>query len=289
MGLEGDHLDMDIGRSEVIRSPSTPFGGGRMAEFKTILMEAKLRLLRMHFESGVGHIGGNLSSLDTMLYLHHYWLRNDDFFVLSKGHAAGALYVTFWSMGKLSDKALTTFHGEGTHLAGHPIPNWMPDIPVATGSLGHGFPFSIGLAFGKKLKKENGEVFCFMSDGEWEEGANWEGLLFALHRGMNNLVVFVDVNGLQGFGTTDEVASLEPISEKIASFGAQVYELDGHHPENLDEILERRTIGPKFVILRTVKGKGVSFMENRIEWHYWPLNHEQYRIAVEEVKAEGQR
>lgn len=265
------------------------FGGIRMPKFKAILTDAKLRLLRMHFESGVGHIGGNLSALDAMLYLHHYHLRDEDIFVLSKGHAAGSLYVTLWSVGKLSEEDLVTFHGEGTHLAGHPIPNWIFDIPVATGSLGHGFPFSIGLALGKKLKEENGEVFCFMSDGEWEEGSNWEGLLFAVHRRMDNLVVFVDANGLQGFGTTAEVASLEPISEKIASFGAQVYEIDGHQPEKLDEILERKEVGPKFVILRTVKGKGVSFMENRMEWHYWPLTREQYEIAMAEVKAEAKR
>lgn len=257
-------------------------------KFQTILKKAKLRLLRMHYESHIGHIGGNLSAIDSMLYLYHYIINTGDHFILSKGHAAGALYITLWSVGKITDEELLTFHKDGTHLAGHPISNWLPDIPVATGSLGHGFPFSIGMALGKKMKRENGRVFCFMSDGEWEEGSNWEGLIFSVHNKLNNLVVLIDVNSLQGFGTTEEVASLEPLFEKIKSFGASVYEINGHEPQEMDTVINCDTVNPKFILLRTIKGHGVSFMENRMEWHYLPMSEDQYFEAIRDVSFKGE-
>ncbi len=126
-------------------SPSAP-AARQGKNFEALLLRAKLRLLRMHYESGVGHIGGNLSAIDAMLCLHHRVMTPDDVFVLSKGHAAGALYVTLWTTGQLSDSDLVQFHGERTKLAGHPAPGWLPGIPVATGSLGHGLPMACGIA-----------------------------------------------------------------------------------------------------------------------------------------------
>ena len=182
-----------------------------MTALTKIIDKARVRLLKMHFESGVGHIGGNLSSLDLMMCLYHIILSEDDSFVLSKGHAAGSLYTTLWSLGRLTEDALKTFHQDGTKLSGHPPANWMPEILFATGSLGHGLSLSNGLALGKKFKGENGRIFCLLSDGEWNEGSNWEALIFAVHQKLKQLTIIIDYNRLQGFGTTREVADLEPL------------------------------------------------------------------------------
>ena len=250
---------------------------------KTILASKK-RLLRMHFESGVGHIGGNLSSLDILMVLHHKILKEDDLFVLSKGHAAGALYVTLWSKGLLSEEDLGLFHGEATKLSGHPPPGWRKEIPFATGSLGHGFSLAAGLSLGKKLQGKPGGVFCLTSDGEWEEGSNWEALIFAVHQRIP-LTLVVDWNGLQGFGSTQEVAGLGSLREKFLSFGMPTEEVDGHDLGALEAVLQKPEAGPRAVIARTLKGRGVSFMENKMEWHYLSLTADQYRQALEELDA----
>lgn len=240
----------------------------------------------MHFDSRVGHIGGNLSALDAMMVLHHQVLRDDDVFVLSKGHAAGALYVTLWSAGKLSEADLKTFHGEGTRLAAHPVPGWCPDIPVATGSLGHGLPVATGIALGNQLQRRSGRIFCLTSDAEWQEGSNWEALIFARHHRLRNLSIVIDENRLQGFGSTDAVASMDPLGDKFSGFGLDISYIDGHDPEALRCALESPAKdGPSILILRTIKGHGVSFMENAMEWHYLPMSIDQYRAALEEIDA----
>lgn len=163
---------------------------------------ARLRLLAMHHRAGVGHLGGNLSCLDALLVLFHEVLGRDDHFVLSKGHSAGALYVTLWSKGMLTDTDLDTFHAEGTKLAGHPPARGCPAIEFATGSLGHGLSLAAGTALASRFMGATCRVFCLTSDGEWEEGSTWEALLFAVHHGLVSLTVMVDANGLQGLGTT---------------------------------------------------------------------------------------
>lgn len=245
--------------------------------------QARARLLQMHFEAGVGHIGGNLSALDAMLHLHQTIMGQDDVFVLSKGHSAGALYIALWAIGQISDEELKTFHKDGTRLAGHPVARWHKRIAFATGSLGHGLGLAAGVALGKRMRSEAGSVYCLLSDGECEEGSIWEGALFAHHQQLDNLVVLVDANGLQGFGSTAEVASLEPITPKFQAFGLDVVEIDGHSLEALDDALSHRGRGPLVVVMRTIKGRGVSFMEGRMEWHYLPLKEDQYRLAVEEL------
>jgi transketolase len=244
---------------------------------------ARRRLLRMHYESRIGHLGGNLSSIDAMIALHHRVMNPSDRFILSKGHAAGALYVSLWSLGVLSEADLATFHADGTLLAGHPVPGWSGHIPVATGSLGHGFPMALGMALARQLQDEPGRIFCLTSDGEWQEGSMWEGLIFWAHRQLQNLTVLVDLNGLQGFGSTREVASMHDLGSRIESFGMPVVRVDGHDPE---VIASAATEHPGAVILLdTVKGKGVSFMEDRMEWHYLPLSAEQYAAALAELDA----
>jgi Transketolase, N-terminal subunit len=238
----------------------------------------------MHFESNVGHIGGNLSSLDLMLTLHHRIMGRDDDFVLSKGHAAGALYVTLWSLGRLSDEQLATFHKDGTRLGGHPVPHGISDIPFAVGSLGHGLGLATGLALGKKLRGKSGRVFCLLSDGEWNEGSTWESLMFLTHRNLREVTLLVDLNGLQGLGPTAEVANLGSLASKLREFGLEAREVDGHDTDAIERALKApSTDRPLALVARTIKGHGVSFMENKMEWHYWSMTPEQYALAVEEV------
>jgi transketolase len=247
---------------------------------------ARRRLLQMHYTAGVGHLGGNLSAIDATLLAFHEILREQDHFILSKGHSAGALYVALWSVGRLSDEALTTFHRDGTLLAGHPPCAGIAGIPFATGSLGHGLSLAAGMALGKRLQNSDARVICLTSDGEWQEGSTWEALIFACHRRLANLTVLVDHNELQGFGSTQSVASMAPLWEKLAGFEADVRVVDGHDAPALRAILEEPPgERPRIVVMKTVKGKGVSFMEGRMEWHYLPLTEPLYQAALAEQDA----
>lgn len=250
------------------------------------LRRARLRLLRMHYESRVGHIGGNLSCLDLILLLHQEILGPDDQFVLSKGHAAGAYYVTLWTLGKLAEEELATFHKDDTRLAGHPAAGAIGEILFGTGSLGHGIGLASGLALAKRLKGEPGHVYCLMSDGEWNEGSCWETLIFARHHRLENLTIIVDRNGLQGFGTTAEVADLGSLAEKFRAFSVPTREIDGHSHDEIAGALEPgRGPGPEAVVARTRKGSGVSFMVDRVDWHYLALSESQYLQAIREIEA----
>ncbi len=251
-----------------------------------IITTAKKRLLKMHYESGVGHIGGNLSCLDAMLLILHEYVGKDDRFILSKGHSAGALYISLWSLGKLSEKSLTTFHKDQTLLGGHPPASGIEDILFATGSLGHGLSLAAGTALGLRLKGQSGHVFCLTSDGEWQEGSTWEAIIFAAHQRLNNLTILVDHNNLQGFGTTNDIASMSPLAEKLAGFDLDIQCVNGH---DLDEIRTAIDQMPKnkcrIIILQTIKGHGVSFMEHKMEWHYLPLKEAQFLQAISEVES----
>ena len=249
----------------------------------TLLKSARRRLLQMHFEAGVGHIGGNLSSLDILLALHHEVMHPEDRFILSKGHAAGALYVTLWTLGRLSDDDLRQFHKDGTRLSGHPPTQGIPDIPFATGSLGHGLGLAAGLALGNRLTNKPGRVFCLTSDGEWNEGSTWESLIFAAHQRLDNLTLIVDLNGLQGFGATKDVAHIEPLAEKFRSFGFETVAVDGHDPDALMSAMTAKQDGPRAIVAQTCKGCGVSFMSGRMEWHYLAMSPQQYQQALAEV------
>jgi transketolase len=252
-------------------------------DFPVVVTRAKLKLLEMHYESGVGHIGSNLSALHLLICLHHQVLQPDDLFILSKGHAAGALYISLWSIGLLNDDDLRTFHVDGTRLSGHPPAKGIAEIPFPTGSLGHGVGLAAGVALGKKLRGLPGRVFCLTSDGEWNEGSSWESVIFAGHQRLENLVILVDANGLQGFGTTAEVANLAPMAGKFREFGLETEEIDGHDCAEICRVLERQERKPRAVVARTIKGCGVSFMENKLEWHYLPMSEAQYRQANREV------
>lgn len=255
-----------------------------VSQFVELRRAARRRLLQMHYEAKVGHIGGNLSCLDAILFLHHFVMGEHDQFVLAKGHSVGALYIALWSRSYLTDADLQTFHKDHTHLAGHPVSGWSPHVSVATGSLGHGFPVATGMAMAKQLQGQDGRVYCLMSDGEWQEGSNWEALIFAAHRQLDKLTVLVDVNGLQGFGSTTEIASMGELAQRITAFGATVREIDGHDPQSLCSLLLAPQQGFQVILLKTIKGKGVPFMEGKMEWHYLPLNADQYAVACQEIE-----
>jgi len=260
-----------------------------MSVSDALLLDSKLRLLQMHFESRVGHIGGNLSCMEMLMSLYHVVMREQDQFVLSKGHAAGALYTVLWSLGRLSDADLKDFHQDGTRLAGHPPPRGIADIEFGTGSLGHGLGLSAGLALAKKLKGEDGRVFCLTSDGEWNEGSTWEALIFAVQHRLDNLTILVDQNGLQGFGRTEDIANLGGLASKLESFGAETVEVDGHDCASLSHALRQGGEAVRAVIGKTRKGNGVSYMQDRFEWHYLPMSEQQYQQAVQELKAQCAR
>jgi len=244
---------------------------------------ARQRLLKMHYESGVGHIGGNLSCLEALLVVFHGYLRNGDQFILSKGHAAGALYTTLWSVGKLADHDLESFHRDDTLLAGHPPAAGIPDVAFATGSLGHGVSLAAGTALAFRLTGSHARVVCLTSDGEWQEGSTWEGLIFASHRRLNNMTILVDHNGLQGFGSTSEIAGMSPLWQRLQGFDIDVHVIDGHDSSAIMSTLRAPSEQLKVVVLRTVKGHGVSFMEHQVKWHYLPLTETLYRQAMQEV------
>lgn len=228
---------------------------------------AVTRLFRMHEEADVGHLGGNLSTLDAMLVLFHQIIGPDDRFVLSKGHSAGALYVALWSKGLLSDADLTSFHQDGTRLPGHPPISGLPLDIFGTGSLGHGLSLAAGVALAMKFRGESHNVYCLTSDGEWQEGSTWEALNFIAQNRLSNLKILVDSNGLQGFDRVSSVVYQPDLSSKIASFGVEFVSIDGHDADEIFAALQEDG-GPKCIELRTIKGFGWEGLEDTVDSHY---------------------
>jgi transketolase len=245
-------------------------------DFEELLRAAKKRLLTMHYRAKSGHLGGNLSCIDALMVLHHLVMRPEDRFLLSKGHAAGALYVTLWSLGKLGDQCLEEFCQDDSPLPGHPCGQGIPDLLFSTGSLGHGPSLAAGLALAARHRQSDRRVFCLCSDGEWQEGSCWEALIFSVHHRLANLTFIIDQNGLQGFGKTTEIISCGDLTDRISAFGPDVRHVDGHNYCALREAFvtpspERPTV----VIMDTIKGNGLD-SAGRVESHYLPLSAEEY-------------
>jgi transketolase len=243
----------------------------------------------------VGHIGSALSIADLLGALFAGPLGrlephdpDRDRFVLSKGHAALALYGALYACGRLSSGDLDTFCGDGTVVAGHPE-HLLSGIDFSTGSLGHGLSFATGAALAARLQGSRREVYVLLSDAECNEGSVWEAAMFASHHQLANLVAVIDVNGQQALGYTREVLDLEPLSERWRSFGWDVQEVDGHDLHALTAALDAardargEADSPHVILARTTFGKGVSFMESRIEWHYLPMSDNEYAVAVGEL------
>ena len=253
------------------------------ASFDSALIDTKLRMLKLHYDAQVGHLGSNLSCIDALMTIYHHALKDKDQFVLSKGHSAGALYSTLWSLGKISEETLCTFAQDGTTIPGHPSGSKIPGLLFPTGSLGHGLSLSAGLALSKKFKKEEGLVFCLCSDGEFQEGSSWEGIIFSAHNKLDNPILMIDQNRLQGFGTTHETVSFSDLTSRLAAFDAEVQNIDGHCPkEILRSLAQIKKNKLNVILLDTIKGKGLH-NEDQLECHYLPLNTTEYLQAVKTI------
>ncbi|MBD2704585.1 transketolase [Spirosoma sp. BT702] len=258
-----------------------------LTDFQSLQGQLRLKILSLYHQAHAGHIGCSLSCVDLMIATLLLRKRDQDTFLLSKGHAAASLYACLNHLGDISDAELATYYHNGTTLPAHPAPNQHKGIPFATGSLGHGLPIGTGIAQASKMLGDGGRVFVLMSDGETNEGTTWEAAHFAMQHQLDNLIILVDKNGLQGFDKTANVLGDTADVRTWKAIGFETVEADGH---NVDEILatvDQLTASsngkPKVLIANTVKGKGVSYMENKLEWHYLPMTEAQYEQACADV------
>ncbi|MGE4276474.1 MAG: transketolase [Lawsonibacter sp.] len=252
------------------------------------------------YHAGSGHPGGALSAADilTVLYFKEMNVRPDqpdwegrDRFVLSKGHACPIYYAALARRGYFDPELLKTLRKTDSILQGHPVMGKTPGVDMSTGSLGQGLSVAAGMALYAKKKEKNFRVYCVLGDGECAEGQIWEAAMSAAHFGLNNLVAFLDANHLQIDGRVDEVMNIYPMGEKLRAFGWNVIEVDGHSVPQLIHAMELSKCAdkPTFILCRTVKGKGVSFMENRAEWHGGTVTKDVLDRALAELDGKGQR
>ena len=259
---------------------------------ENIAKQIRLDIIEEVYSAKSGHPGGALSAADILavLYFHEMNINekkpnmeNRDRFVLSKGHASAALYATLANRGFFSRDILKTFRNINSNLQGHPDKNKVPGVDMTTGSLGQGLSAANGMAIAGKLNKQDYRVYCMLGDGEIEEGQVWEAVMAAAHYKLDNLCVIVDNNNLQIDGEISKVMSSYPIDDKFASFGFEVMNIDGH---DIDEIIKAFEVArnikgrPTAIIAKTIKGKGVDFMENQAGWHGKAPNEDEYNRAI---------
>ncbi len=268
-----------------------------IASLSPICRQVRRDIITMTSNAGSGHPGGSLSAVELMVSMFYNHMRVDpkdpknpdrDRFVLSKGHAAPVYYGVLAEMGFFGREEFDNFRQLHSILQGHPDCKKVPGIDASTGSLGQGCSIAVGMALGAKLQGKDTKVFTLLGDGECQEGQIWEALMSAAHFKLDNLTVVIDNNGLQIDGSNDEVMSLGDLAAKVSAFGFDVYELeDGHDLEAIEAALSApATPGvPKCILAHTVKGKGVSFMENQAGWHGKAPNAEQTAQALQELEG----
>ena len=261
--------------------------------------DIRIGIIKSVYSAGSGHPGGSLSAADILTVLYFKEMNIDpenprmpgrDKFVLSKGHASPGIYSTLAERGFFPKEELLTFRKMGSKLQGHPDMKKVPGIEMSTGSLGQGFSAAVGMALANKLDKDQGRIYVLMGDGELQEGMVWEAFMAAAHFKLDNLTVIIDWNGLQIDGKNDDVMSVTPIDEKLKGFRWEVMTIDGHDLEEINYAFEkaRECKGKPFAIIaKTVKGKGVSFMENESGWHGKAPNKEQFEQALAELEKLG--
>ncbi len=250
-------------------------------------------ILEQSYRAGVGHIGSSLSVADIMVALFRDVISiqstndpNRDRFILSKGHAALALYAALYLRGTISFEELQTYCGDGTEVGTHPEHS-LDGIDFSTGSLGHGLSIGCGAALAAKHQKSDRRIFVLISDAELNEGSVWESVMFAAQHSLSNLVVILDFNQQQALGYTRDVCDLQPIDEKWESFGWDVNTVNGHDIDQITSTIQNMNIlsgTPHLMVARTVFGKGVAYMENKIKWHYWPMSETEYKQALAEIR-----
>ena len=262
----------------------------------TQILAKKVRIsaLRMVHQAKASHIGSALSIADILAVLYGNVMNFDssnqnlntrDRFILSKGHACVAVYAILAEMGFISTDDLETYGEDFSSLMNH-ISHKVNGVEFSTGSLGHGLSFGVGKALAAKNRNEKWRTFVVMSDGELDEGSNWEALMFASHNKLNNLTAIIDYNKLQSLDSISKTLGLEPLVDKLNAFGCMVCEIDGHNHQDILTTLNKASLDkPLVIVAHTIKGKGVSFMENRVEWHYKNPNDEQLAIALRELEV----
>lgn len=256
-------------------------------------LDIRKRILELALKAGPSgaHLGGSLSCVEILCSIYERIdvsnkSENRDRVILSKGHGALALYCVLEAIGVMTKDEVETFETNGTHLFAHASRNIDKGIEFSGGSLGLGISFAVGVAIACKSKQLTNNIYVIVGDGECDEGIFWESLETINKYKLDNMTIIVDKNGLQADGPTDQVMDLSPLSEKLASFGLNVMDADGHSVEDLKNALNKTTFGKaKAVIAHTVKGKGVSFMENTAAWHHGVVNQKKYDKAMEELNA----
>jgi transketolase len=263
-----------------------------MNDAKQLSYQIRRLVLECSKQANVGHIGSSLSIADIVAALYAEVLHGKpddpdrDRFILSKGHAAPALYAALVQSGVLDRDKLDRFCADGTDLGAHPE-RALKGVDFGTGSLGHGLSYAAGAALAARMQGSARRVFALLSDAECNEGSVWEAVMFGAHHRLANLIAIVDVNGQQALGNTSDVLDLEPLADRWRSFGWNVCEVNGHDTEVVvASITSLNTAdGPPHVLLaRTTFGQGVSYMEGQLEWHYWPMSDDQYQQALDEVE-----
>lgn len=267
------------------------------ASLKRFAADIRIRSIQMIHEAGASHVGGCLSMADIIAVLYGQVLRVDpacptapdrDRFVLSKGHACASLYVALARSGFFPESWLDSFYKNDGHLFGHATHTGVPGIEVSTGSLGHGLPIAAGMAFAGKRAQQGFRVFCLLSDGECDEGSTWEAAMIAGHHKLDNLVAIVDYNKIQSLGSVPEVLNLEPLADKFAAFGWSTVQIDGHDLDQLQANLQNLPLTPAkptCLVCHTIKGKGVSFMEDQLLYHYRRPPADEVAKAIVEIEA----
>ena len=267
-------------------------------EMQKIACKVRIWTIEGVFNAKSGHPGGSLSAADMMTYLYFKEMNVDpknpkdpdrDRFVLSKGHCCPALYAVLALKGYFSTDEIKVLRHIGAMLQGHPDMKGTPGVDMSSGSLGQGVSAACGMALAGKLDNKDYRVYAMLGDGECEEGQVWEAAMFASHMKLDNLCLIVDFNGLQIDGHVNDVAGLEPLDEKFAGFGFEVIKIDGNDFNEIETALEKaKTVKgkPTVIIANTVKGKGISYMENQIGWHGKAPNADEYKIAMDELNAQ---
>lgn len=262
-----------------------------------VAQEMRIHIVQMLAAAGSGHPGGSLSATDIVASLYFKHMRIDpanphwegrDRFVLAKGHAAPALYAALAMRGYFPEEDLITVRKIDSYLQGHPCMSSTPGVDMSTGSLGQGLSVANGMALAGRLDGRDYWVYCLMGDGEQQEGQVWEAAMSAAHYKLDHLIAFVDHNGLQIDGTNDEVMTVSPLAEKYKAFGWNVLSIDGHDFAQIDDAIAqaKACVGkPTVIVCETIKGKGVSFMENEVDWHGVAPTPEQAEAAVAEIRA----
>jgi len=258
--------------------------------YKKIALEARKTVLRLIYRAQTSHIGSNFSVVDILTVLFDKIDLDKDKAILSKGWAAASLYYFLWRKGRITKEELDSYCQPGSKFIGLAEPI-IPEIPAAGGSMGFGAPFGVGFALAKKIKKEPGKIFVLMSDGEMDCGTTWESALIASHHRLDNLLIIIDANKLQAMGKVKDILNIEPLKDKWQAFGWEVREIDGHNFEEIEKALTDPATAkekPIVIIARTIKGKGVSFMEENNIWHYKAPSEEEYQRALKELESNTQ-